>query len=140
MMHLPSLIIILVFGLIMNNWQMIKLPRISKFFKTAEVQEATHLLHMVTAESSFLIRTFFFILFGFSMDLSTLADQNVLLTGSAIVLILLVARFLYLKFFLKENIYPEVAFIPRGLITILLFYKIPDNLQLRNFNEGILFL
>ncbi|HNP23928.1 MAG TPA: cation:proton antiporter [Panacibacter sp.] len=139
MMHLPSLIIILVFGLIMNNWQMIKLPRISKFFKTAEVQEATHLLHMVTAESSFLIRTFFFILFGFSMDLSTLADQNVLLTGSAIVLILLVARFLYLKFFLKENIYPEVAFIPRGLITILLFYKIPDNLQLRNFNEGILF-
>lgn len=139
MMHLPSLIIILVFGLIMNNWQMVRLPRISKFFKKEEVQETTHLLHMVTAESSFLIRTFFFILFGFSMDLSTLADQYVLLTGSAIVLILLLARFLYLKFFLKENIYPEVAFIPRGLITILLFYKIPDNLQLRNFNEGILF-
>lgn len=139
MMHLPSLIIILVFGLIMNNWQMVRLPRISRFFKKEEVQETTHLLHMVTAESSFLIRTFFFILFGFSMDLSTLADQYVLLTGSAIVLILLLARFLYLKFFLKENIYPEVAFIPRGLITILLFYKIPDNLQLRNFNEGILF-
>ena len=52
-MHLPSLIIILVFGLIMNNWQMIKLPRISKFFKTAEVQEATHLLHMVTAKALF---------------------------------------------------------------------------------------
>lgn len=139
MMHLPSLIIILVFGLIMNNWQMVKLPRIAKNFRQEEVAETTHLLHMVTAESSFLIRTFFFILFGFSMDLSTLADQEVIITGSGIVLILLVVRYLYLKFFLRENIYPEVAFIPRGLITILLFYKIPDNLQLKNFNEGILF-
>lgn len=139
LIHLPSLIIILVFGLIMNNWHLVKLPGIAKLFKKEKVEETTHLLHTVTAESSFLIRTFFFILFGFSMDLSLLGDKGVLIAGGAIVLILLVIRFLYLRFFLRENVYPEVAFIPRGLITILLFYKIPEALQLRNFNEGILF-
>lgn len=139
LIHLPSLIIILVFGMIMNNWHLVKLPGIAKLFKKEKVEETTHLLHTVTAESSFLIRTFFFILFGFSMDLSLLGDKGVLIAGGAIVLILLVIRFLYLRFFLRENVYPEVAFIPRGLITILLFYKIPEALQLRNFNEGILF-
>ena len=93
MMHLPSLIIILAFGLIMKNWHLMKLPRISKFFDKEKVEETTHLLHTVTAESSFLIRTFFFILFGFSMDLFLMADQTVLIAGGAIVLALFITRF-----------------------------------------------
>jgi hypothetical protein len=36
-------------------------------------------------------------------------------------------------------LFPESFFIPRGLITIVLFYKIPGNLKLSNFNDGILF-
>jgi len=58
--------------------------------------------------------------------------------GSVIVVVLLITRFLYLRFFLKESVYPEVVFIPRGLITILLFYKMPATLELKNFNDGIL--
>ena len=56
-----------------------------------------------------------------------------------IVLVLLLIRFLYLRFFLKESVYPEVVFIPRGLVTVLLFYKIPEIFKLKSFNEGILF-
>lgn len=59
--------------------------------------------------------------------------------GSSIVLLLIVVRYLYLRFFLKERVYPEVVFIPRGLVTILLFYKIPSSLQLASFNEGVVF-
>jgi hypothetical protein len=139
MLQLPSLLIILVFGLLMNNWHLISIPRISGMFPKQKIDETTVLLHSLTAESSFLIRTFFFILFGFSIDINLIASSQVVLIGSAIVIILLITRFLYLRFFLKESVYPEVVFIPRGLITILLFYKIPATLELKNFSDGILF-
>lgn len=139
MMGLPSLIIILVFGLLMNNWHLVNIPRITNMFPKEKVEETTHLLHSLTAESSFLIRTFFFILFGFSMDLNLIGSSQVVMIGSVMVVVLLITRFLYLRFFLKESVYPEVVFIPRGLITILLFYKIPATLELKNFNDDILF-
>lgn len=139
-LHLPSLIIILVFGLLMNNWNLIAhFPIVEKYFPRKQVNGLTHLLHSLTAETSFLIRTFFFVLFGFSIELNLMLQKEVILIGSVIVGILLLTRFLYLRFFLKEQVFPEVVFIPRGLITILLFYKIPGVFQLDHFNEGILF-
>lgn len=139
LLHLPSLIIILVFGLLMNNWRLVSIKKIQQYFPQQQVEGITHLLHSITAESSFLIRTFFFVLFGFSIDLKLIMNNDVIFVGSIIVLTLLIVRFLYLRFFLKEQVFPEVVFIPRGLITILLFYKIPQFLKLESFNEGILF-
>jgi hypothetical protein len=52
---------------------------------------------------------------------------------------MLLVRYFYLKVFVKTNIFPELYYMPRGLITILLFYKIPTGFQLSSFNEGILF-
>ncbi len=138
-LHLPSLIIILVFGLLMNNWNLVPIKKVQHYFPQQQVEGITHLLHSITAESSFLIRTFFFVLFGFSIDLKLIMHTEVVLAGSIIVLTLLIVRFLYLRFFLREQVFPEVVFIPRGLITILLFYKIPGFLKLDSFNEGILF-
>ena len=139
LMHLPSLIIILVFGLLMNNWKLVSIKRVQQIFPQKDVENITSFLHSITAESSFLIRTFFFVLFGYSIDLKIALQNEVMLVGSIIVAVLFVSRFLYLRFFLKEQVFPEVVFIPRGLITILLFYKIPDFLKLQHFNEGILF-
>ena len=139
LMHLPSLIIILVFGLLMNNWRLVKFRKINHSFPQKEVEGITALLHAITAETSFLIRTFFFVLFGFTIDLQLIMQDEVILVGSLIVAVLLLTRFLYLRFFLKEQVFPEVVFIPRGLVTILLFYKIPEVLKLQHFNESILF-
>ena len=139
LLGLPSLIIILVFGLLMNNWALVKIRKINLLFPKEKVDETTTLLHSLTAESSFLIRTFFFILFGFSIDIKAALQSEVVLIGSAIVFVLFITRYLYLRFFLKESVYPEVMFIPRGLITIVLFYKIPEAFKLREFNGGILF-
>ena len=139
LLHLPSLIIILFFGLFMRNWELIKLPRFEAFFPKERVDETTHFLHAITSESSFLIRTFFFLLFGYSINLSAIASLNIITIGTIIVIILLITRFLYLRFFLKESVYPEVFFIPRGLITILLFYKIPAEYHPEKLQGGILF-
>ncbi len=137
--QLPSLIIILVFGLMINNWEKIPVKKLVDYFPTHEVEPIRVLLHSITAETSFLIRTFFFLLFGFSIQLSFLQESEVLLVGGLIIIALFIVRYLYLRFFLHTNIFPEVFFNPRGLITIVLFYKIPDDLKLDNFNYGILF-
>jgi len=139
LLHLPSLIIILVFGLMINNWEKIPVQKLMRHFPNEQVEPLRHLLHSITAESSFLIRTFFFLLFGFSIQLNFLGQSEVLMVGSLIVLALFLVRFFYLRFFLHTNVFPEVFFIPRGLITIVLFYKIPENLKLSGFDEGILF-
>ena len=139
LMHLPSLIIILVFGMLMNNWNLVKVKKVQAIFPQPEVEKITQLLHSITAETSFLIRTFFFVLFGFSIDLQAAFQNKTILVGSIIVSILLIIRFLYFRFFLKKQLFPEVFFIPRGLITILLFFKIPAYLKLQNFSEGIMF-
>lgn len=139
MLHLPSLIIIIMFGMLINNWEKIKWPRLLRYFPHSEIESLRHLLHSVTAESSFLIRTFFFILFGYSISLAFLSEREVVLVGSLIVIALFVVRLLYLRFFVKTNVFPESFFIPRGLITIVLFYKIPAHLKLSTFNDGILF-
>lgn len=138
-LHLPSLIIILIFGMMINNWELIRIPRVQRLFPVREVESIRALLHSITAESSFLIRTFFFILFGYSIRLDFLAENEVLAVGGSVVAALFIVRLLYLRFFVKTNVFPESFFLPRGLITIVLFYKIPEKFKLTAFNEGILF-
>ena len=123
----------------MRNWELLKIPKLQALFSKERAREATHLLHSITAETSFLIRTFFFLLFGYSINLSAIASEDIIMIGTVIVLILFVTRFLYLRFFLKESVYPEVFFIPRGLITVLLFYKIPAIYHPEKLQGGILF-
>lgn len=139
MLQLPSLLIILVFGLLINNWDKVLVDKLQRYFPNGEVDKIRHLLHSITAESSFLIRTFFFVLFGFSISLSFLGEESVIILGSIIVVVLFLVRLLYLKFFVHTNVFPESYFIPRGLVTIVLFYKIPEHLKLRSINDGLLF-
>ena len=139
MLNLPALFIILLFGLVVSNWQLSVFHRFYKWMNYTEVSDVVKLLHSLTAESSFLIRTFFFFIFGLTIDVRLMFDIEVILTGSALVIILFIIRFIYLRFFLHSHIFPEVFFMPRGLITVLLFYSIPEFYKLSKFNEGILF-
>ena len=43
-----------------------------------------------------------------------------------------------LKIFVQRDILPQVFLAPRGLITILLFFAIPDEYTYENFDSGIL--
>lgn len=139
MLHLPSLFIILLFGLIVSNWHLSLFQKFYKWVSNTQVSEVGHFLHALTAESSFLIRTFFFFVFGLTIDIRLLLDTEVVLSGSLLVMLLFSIRYIYLRFFLHSHIFPELFFMPRGLITILLFYSIPDVYKLSKFNEGILF-
>jgi len=137
LIHIPALLIVLVFGLVLNNTQLILRGKMSRFVRP-KITEILHLMRSITAETSFLLRTFFFILFGYSIEIATVATLDVAITGSLIVGILLVSRYLYLRFILKANLFPELFLMPRGLVTILLFYSIPQSRTMVNFNPGIL--
>jgi len=141
MMHLSSLLLIFFFGLILNNSKLVFENKFGAWFKYNWENTSTVLreFKVITLEFSFVVRTLFFMVFGFSMNLSLLSEKEIIIAGSIIVLIFILMRLINLSIFLKSRIFPEVLIAPRGLITITLFYSIPDEYKIANFDEGILF-
>jgi Kef-type K+ transport system membrane component KefB len=136
--HLSSLVIILIFGLMLNNYQLFFRGRLEAWIDQPAITKIIEEFHLVTMESAFVVRTFFFVVFGMTLELNSLLDQETLLTGMIIVVILYVIRYICLKSILLRNIVPELWVAPRGLITILLFFSIPSQLITDQFNSGIL--
>ncbi len=143
MLNLSSLIIILMFGLIINNY---KLFFRGVFFKLIDddekISEIIDDFKIVTLESAFVVRTFFFILFGWSIKISDLFDLKSFLIGLSIVTVIYLVRsitlFVFSGTFRFNKILPELFLAPRGLLTILLFYAIPKNLIESDINfEGV---
>jgi cell volume regulation protein A len=138
--HLSSLLTILAFGLVLNNTDLFFPGRFAKYFDKQAVKPIIHDFHNLTLESAFLIRTFFFVLFGISITLSSLYDWRVAVNGIAIVLILYIVRFVVLRLFARKNLFPELWIAPRGLITVLLFFVIlkDPRVDIPGFDPGLL--
>lgn len=140
-LHLSSLVLVLVFGLVVNNVDLLaRGPRLQRFFRPEKLAAELQQLKSITAESAFLIRTFFFLLFGFSITLSSLISWQLLFQGVLIVGVLTLIRFVYLKYVARTDLVPELFIAPKGLISVLLFYSIPSNLLIGEVSENILFV
>ena len=137
-MHLSSLIIILFFGLVIRNMNLFMFGPLKKLNRPERVEGIYHGLHILTAETSFIVRTFFFVIFGLTITLSHLFYADVAIISSLILASIFVIRFVLLRIFIGPDIFPQVFIAPRGLITILLFYAIPQDLQVPGFDTGIL--
>jgi hypothetical protein len=124
--HLSSLLIILFFGLVLNNTETFFIGPLKKMSKPKEMKESMHELHVITLETAFVLRTFFFVIFGVTIALITLISLEVFLISCVVVAVLFAMRFLFLKVFIKKDITPQLWIAPRGLITVLLFYAIPN--------------
>lgn len=140
MLHLSSLLIILVFGLILSNRQIFFPGKLRRILNERHMAGIFDNFKMVTRESSFVVRTFFFVIFGFSIVLTSLLNLKVWAVSILIIGILFGIRYVYFRLIIRKNIFPVVWMAPRGLITILLFYSIPEELVVERFNKGILLL
>jgi NhaP-type Na+/H+ or K+/H+ antiporter len=138
MLHLSSLIIILIFGLILNNYTHFFRGKLRVWIREEKLKPVLQDFHLITMEAAFFIRTFFFVLFGISLELTDLVDLNAALISLGIVGSVIVVRFICLKLFRVKNMVTELFVAPRGLITILLFFSIPAAHQFAGFSEGIL--
>jgi potassium/hydrogen antiporter len=137
-MHLSSLIIILIFGLVIANMKLFFRGKLGQWL---HFEKATHIyegLHIVTMETAFVVRTFFFVIFGLTISLASLGSLNVAIVSGLILLSIYAIRYVILRLFLGADLIPQLFIAPRGLITILLFYAIPVSAQVPGFEAGIL--
>ncbi len=138
LLHFSSLLIIIIFGLILNNYKVFFKGGIESWINEVRLIPVIKDFHMVTMESAFFIRTFFFVIFGMTLELTDLLDMNAALISLGMVAGILVIRYICLKLFGIKSILPELFVAPRGLITILLFFAIPASFQSSLFSPGIL--
>jgi len=143
-LHLSSLLLVLAFGLAVNNADLllgwVRLRTGWRGLTVEDLAPDLHQLKNITAESAFLIRTFFFLLFGYSITLANLISWQLLGQGLLIVAVLTAIRYGYLRFIAKTDLLPELFIAPKGLITVLLFYSIPAQHLLGDVSENILFV
>lgn len=137
-LHLSPLILILFFGLMLKNNELIFRGRLSGMISRMELRLMERNFHIITRETAFVLRTFFFIVFGITMELNSLLDVRALLLSLAIVLILFLLRYAGLYLFGRENMKPLLYIAPRGLITVLLFYTIPVDYHNHSFPTSVI--
>ncbi len=136
--HLSSLLIILIFGLVLNNHKLFFRGKLKEWIHVPSLNGILHNFHLVTIESAFVVRTFFFVIFGITIDLKSLLNMEVLVVSLVIIIMLYLVRAVFLWLFKRKDLTPELLIAPRGLITILLFFAIPATIEDSAFNSGIL--
>jgi len=137
LVHLPSLLVVLIFGLVMNNNVLFKNAFSAKWINFDEFNTDLGAFKNIVFELTFIIRCFFFILFGFYTRLSDLLNPSNLIIAAAITVSIFIFRALFFRIVLRLPLNPLLYFAPRGLITILLFFSIPSILLLPFINVGI---
>lgn len=139
--HISSLILVFTFGLILSNFHGIN----KKFdLVNCNINNMTNILKEfkeIIGQFSFIIRTLFFFIFGFSIEIEALWNNNTIFVGSICLVLVYFLRYILLRILFQTSSLAMILIAPRGLITILLFYAIPQKYVIKIFDEGnVLFL
>lgn len=124
--HLPSLIFILIFGLFLGNLDELAHVKFIKKLRPQSLEREVHRFKDLITEGTFMIRSVFFIIFGYQIKTANITDTSTL--ALAIVVVATIYAFRVIQLTLSGLSLKPLAFIaPRGLITILLFLSILPN-------------
>jgi len=138
--HLPSLVLILVFGLILKNLEKIMgfkwLAPVTRFIHPEALSRELKGFEIIVNEISFLVRTVFFILFGYSLDIADITNLSALKYSIILAGAIYLVRMLLLILF-NAPLTPLLFISPRGLITILLFITIPAEYKVGVINNSV---
>ena len=135
--HLPGLVFVLLFGLFIGNIDELKQLNWLKIFDTDNLNSEVQNFKNIVIEGTFLIRTLFFILFGYLIETNEILNTETLVWSTGIVAGILIVRFIFLKF-TKLPITPLLYVAPRGLITILLFLSILPSQSISFVNKSLI--
>jgi len=134
--HLPALIFILIFGLFLGNLDELKRFRWINKLKPEELNIEVHKFRDLTTEGTFLVRTVFFLLFGYLIETAEILNSDTLAWAAGIVAAALIIRGIQFKLF-KIPLFPMLFIAPRGLINILLFLSIVPAQQIPLVNKSL---
>jgi len=135
--HLPALVFIMLFGIFLSNIVKFKRYKYIEKLEPDILAEEVSKFKDLTIEFAFLIRSLFFLLFGFLVNTSELLNTQTILWAIGIVIFIYLIRFVLLKVF-KISLHPVLFIAPRGLITILLFLSIPVNQYSSLLNNSLI--
>ncbi len=136
--HLPALLLVLIFGLVLSNNQLFENTPIKKHVDFAKFRSDIKSFKVILTELTFLVRSFFFIIFGFYAKIEGLYDLQNILTGASITAGIFLLRMLFFSQVIRTKLIPLGFFSPRGLITILLFISIPAVSRISLINEEVI--
>ncbi len=94
----------------------------------------------MVAEGAFFVRTYFFLLLGYTTMLADFATATTWVVAGAILAIVYATRLPLLALVAIRDIRPLLWIAPRGLITVMLYLSLPERLRVVNFPEGVLML
>jgi len=135
--HLPGLIFILFFGLFIGNLDELRRFKWIERFKPDELNEEVHKFKELTIEIAFLVRSLFFLLFGYLIKTDELFNGETFIWALAITGAIFGLRALQLKLS-KIPLHPLLFIAPRGLITILLFLSIEPSHTIALVNQSLI--
>lgn len=135
--HLPGLIFILVFGLFLGNLDELKRFKWIEKFRPERLDVEVKKFKDVTIEATFIVRSLFFLLFGYLLDASEIINLETIPWAVAIVASILVVRFITLKL-VKIPTTPLLYIAPRGLITVLLFLAVVPEQSMAMVNKSLI--
>jgi Kef-type K+ transport system membrane component KefB len=138
LVHLPSLLVVLIFGLVMNNNHLFRNKFSSKIIDFQSFDSELISFKHITGEFTFIIRSFFFIMFGFYTNVLDVLNIDSLIFAFLVTIAIFILRAIFFKTVIKTPLNPLLFFAPRGLITILLFMSIPKDLLLPAMNKGLI--
>ena len=134
--HLPALIFILFFGLVLGNVDELRNVKLLKNFRFTKLTREVKHFKDVVIEATFIVRTLFFIVFGYVLKTEDIINQNSLVWSLSIVVAIYVLRAIFLKLG-KMEMQPLFYIAPRGLITVLLFLSITPKQRFPYLNESV---
>jgi cell volume regulation protein A len=138
LLHLSALVIILIFGVVLNNVDVFFRGRFRSWIEPEVLHRVVEHFHVVTRESSFVVRTFFFVIFGMVLSLGALLNLEVAILSASILFSMYGIRLVLLVIMGNRGLLPQAFIAPRGLVTVLLYFSIPQEFRDPGFDPGIL--
>jgi NhaP-type Na+/H+ or K+/H+ antiporter len=138
--HLSALILILIFGVMINNKAIFFKGIFNRYINDETYSTILANIKLFVKDTAFVIRTFFFFFFGLSMAPDAFLNLGTYYGVTLSLVALYAIRYFNLKIFYHAKIFPVLFIAPRGLITVLLLFSIPEHLLKDQFEGDITFM
>lgn len=135
--HLPGLLFILFFGLFLGNINELTHLRWIDVFRPQVLKEEVKKFKELTTEAAFLVRSIFFLLFGFLLETAEILNVETITWSVGVVAVIFIIRAIQLKLS-GYSMAPLWFIAPRGLITILLFLSIAPEQSMAMVNKSLI--
>ncbi len=140
LLHLSPLIMVVLFGLMLNNrTALARIPGLTRVAGRISEQTVGE-FKVLVQELTFAVRGFFFFLLGYSTHLTDLGSPHAWVAAAVILIVIYGARFAMLRPFWRARTAALTWIAPRGLITVVLYLDARATLHLPAYLDGAVLL